>query len=86
MPLQEGKSDAAVSANIATEMHAGKPQPQAIAIAMRKAGRARDEAIGGAQRGRDIFYGARDQQPGMVTTPNASVPAFTTQTDDDDDD
>jgi hypothetical protein len=83
MPLKEGKSDETVSANIATEMHAGKPQPQAIAIAMRKAGRARDEAIGGAQRGRDIFYGARDQQPGMVTTPNAAVPGFATQTDDD---
>ncbi len=39
MPLKSGKSDAVVSANIKTEMHAGRPQKQAIAIAMRKAGR-----------------------------------------------
>ena len=84
MPLAEGSSNETVSRNIATEMNAGKPRPQAIAIAMRKAGRARDEAIGGQQRGRDIFYGARDQQPGLVTVPNAGVPGYVTQVDDDD--
>ena len=41
MPLRKGKSKAVVSANIRTEMHAGKPQKQAVAIAMRKAGKAR---------------------------------------------
>jgi hypothetical protein len=39
MPLKKGKSKAVVSANIKTEMHAGKPQKQAIAIAMSKAGK-----------------------------------------------
>ncbi len=39
MPLQTGKSDKAVSSNIKTEIAAGRPQKQAIAIAMRKAGR-----------------------------------------------
>ena len=39
MPLKSGKSDKVVSENIRREMHAGKPQKQAIAIAMRKAGR-----------------------------------------------
>ncbi len=39
MPLQSGKSDKAVSSNIKTEMAAGRPQKQAVAIAMRKAGR-----------------------------------------------
>jgi hypothetical protein len=39
MPLKSGSSNAVVSENIATEMHAGKPQDQAIAIAMSKAGR-----------------------------------------------
>lgn len=34
MPLIKGKSDKAVSENIKTEMKAGKPQKQAIAIAM----------------------------------------------------
>jgi hypothetical protein len=33
MPLIKGKSKEAMSKNIATEMHAGKPQKQAVAIA-----------------------------------------------------
>ena len=37
MPLQKGKSKKTVSKNIKTEMAAGKPQNQAIAIAMAKA-------------------------------------------------
>jgi len=39
MPLKSGSSDKAVSSNIKTEMAAGRPQKQAIAIAMHKAGR-----------------------------------------------
>lgn len=41
MPLDKGKSKKAISRNIETEMHAGKPQKQAVAIALnvaRKAG------------------------------------------------
>ena len=37
MPLVEGKSREAVSQNIKTEMEAGKPQKQAVAIALNKA-------------------------------------------------
>ena len=33
MPLEKGKSKKAISKNIKTEMHAGKPQKQAVAIA-----------------------------------------------------
>lgn len=37
MPLKPGKSKAAFSANIKTEIKAGKPQKQAVAIAYSKA-------------------------------------------------
>jgi hypothetical protein len=39
MPLKKGKSKKVIAANIRTEMHSGKPQKQAIAIAMSMAGK-----------------------------------------------
>lgn len=39
MPLKPGKSAKAISQNIKTEIAAGKPRPQAVAIAMSKAGK-----------------------------------------------
>ena len=38
-PLKKGASKATISQNIKTEMAHGKPQRQAIAIAMRMAGK-----------------------------------------------
>jgi len=43
MPLKAGKSKKTISANIRTEMKAGRPQKQAIAIAMSKAGKSRSK-------------------------------------------
>jgi hypothetical protein len=41
MPLKKGYSKKAISHNIRTEMHAGKPQKQAIAIALNTARKAK---------------------------------------------
>lgn len=43
MPLKSGKSKKVISENIRTEMHAGKPQKQAIAIAMNKSGKSKNK-------------------------------------------
>ena len=37
MPLKKGKSKNAISSNIRELMHSGRPQKQAVAIAMSKA-------------------------------------------------
>ena len=41
MPLTKGKSKKAISQNIATEIKAGKPKDQAVAIAYSVAGKSK---------------------------------------------
>lgn len=44
MPLKKGSSKKTISENIRTEMHHGKPQKQAIAIAMATARKSKHKA------------------------------------------
>jgi hypothetical protein len=44
MPLKKGYSKSSISKNIKTEMRAGKPKKQAVAIALSTARRAKKKA------------------------------------------
>jgi hypothetical protein len=50
MPLIHGKSKEAMHGNISTEMHAGKPQKQAVAIAYNMARKAAQKKMSGGGR------------------------------------
>lgn len=54
MPLDKGKSDKAVSSNISKLVKEGRPQKQAIAIAMNVAGKS---------KGQNFPIKAKDKKP-----------------------
>lgn len=41
MPMKKGSSQKTISQNISAEVRAGRPQKQAVAMAMRSAGKSR---------------------------------------------
>lgn len=45
MPLKPGKSQKVISSNIRKEVAAGRPQAQAVAIALRTAGKPRKRTL-----------------------------------------
>lgn len=54
MPLKQGSSQKTVSSNISELVHSGRPQDQAIAIALSTARRSKKEDGGGATEGETV--------------------------------
>ena len=59
MPLVKGKSKRAISENIKTEMEHGKPQKQAVAIAMNVSGKSKKKGPQARFEAKRMRQGAR---------------------------
>lgn len=68
MPLMEGSDDETIRANIAELIRAGHPRDQAVAIAYRKAGRARGESSLSKALGEGKLLLLKATRPEHVTT------------------
>lgn len=65
MPLKSGSSQETISKNIATEREAGKPEKQAVAIALENARRTGDDEgamLGGELEAKEVVPGLTLQQ------------------------
>lgn len=62
MPLEHGASKEAFSKNVATEMEAGKPQKQAVAIAYSEKNRTAHDAIDRLCSGVEALYSRMDSK------------------------
>lgn len=82
MPLEKGSSKAAISKNIATEVRAGKPEKQAIAIAYSEAGESKDATLnwgGGAYILSPTVVGEVVEDPATITGGAKGVSAVDAQ-------
>jgi hypothetical protein len=76
MPLFKGSSRGTISRNIKTEMEHGKEQPQAVAIAMREAGKSKDAAVPAESLVNGLERESHPNMPGSSPGGFAYVPVY----------